>query len=210
MLLLKANNLSYDYVHIDLKTNEQLTNPELLAINPNKRIPAIEDSGYTLYESTAILKYIVNKYRLPEHWYPKDLNKQGRVDEALAWFPQNLRCGAYFVTTVQPRKFGTVTPEAILESTQTTLKKSVEVLESYFLKNTKFVAGDEISIADLLFVSEVSQYLKMGYNLCEGRPMMTQWMDNVKTYLSPHYDELYKHEYQTIEAKTFFAEMKYF
>lgn len=48
--------------------------------------------------STAILKYIFNKFNLPDHWYPKDLQRQGRVDEALAWFPQNLRCGAYFLT----------------------------------------------------------------------------------------------------------------
>lgn len=48
--------------------------------------------------STAILKYIHSKFNLPDHWYPKDLCKQGRVDEALAWFPQNLRCGAYFLT----------------------------------------------------------------------------------------------------------------
>ena len=131
MLLLAHNNISHEYVRISLKEGkilpshtpyfyfdligEQHTNPELLAINPNKRIPAIEDGGFTLFErsvniymlcningsppnSVAILKYIHNKYSLPDHWYPRDLKKQARVDEALSWFPQNIRCGAYYLT----------------------------------------------------------------------------------------------------------------
>ena len=109
-----------------------------------------------------------------------------------------------------PRKSGKCTPEAILEHSQTTIKKSVMVVEDYFLKSTKFVAGDEISIADLLYASEVTQYLKMGVNLAEGRPKMTQWLSDVKEALQPHYDEIYKEEYRTIEAKIFFAEMKYY
>lgn len=48
--------------------------------------------------SIAILRYIQNKYNLHDHWYPKDVYKRGQVDEALAWFPGNLRCSAFFFT----------------------------------------------------------------------------------------------------------------
>ena len=89
------------------------------------------------------------------------------------------------------------------------MKKSIQVVEDYYLMNTKFVAGDEISIADLLYIAEVTQYLKMGVNLAEGRPKVTQWLSDVKEALQPYYDEIYKEEYRTVEAKTFFTEMKY-
>ena len=89
------------------------------------------------------------------------------------------------------------------------MKKSIQVVEDYYLMNTKFVAGDEVSIADLLYIAEVTQYLKMGVNLAEGLPKVTQWLSDVKEALQPYYDEIYKEEYRTVEAKTFFTEMKY-
>ena len=109
-----------------------------------------------------------------------------------------------------PRKTGQPTSEDVLKLTQTTLKKSVDIVESYFLKNRKFVAGDEISIADLLFFGEVTQYWKMGKNLCEGKSAMTQWIEDCKTFLGAHFDEIYKGVYKTIESKVFFTEMEYY
>ena len=44
--------------------------------------------------SSAIMKYVVKKYDLPDHWYPKDYQKQAKVDEYLSWHAANLRIGA--------------------------------------------------------------------------------------------------------------------
>ena len=45
--------------------------------------------------SCAILRYLCNKYSLEDHWYPKDIQARSKVEEALDWFPGNLRCGAF-------------------------------------------------------------------------------------------------------------------
>lgn len=111
---------------------------------------------------------------------------------------------------VKPRMTGQPSPEDILKDTQITLRKSVGIVETYFLKNRKFVAGDEISIADLAFFGEVTNYWKMGKNLCEGNPAMTQWIEDCKTELGPSFDELYKEQFEMIEKKVFFAEMDYY
>lgn len=111
---------------------------------------------------------------------------------------------------MRPAKTGQPTPEALLEDAQTTLKRSVDTVENYFLKTTKFVAGDEITIADLMFSTEVDRYKIMGIDLCEGRPRMTQWLGNVRGYFSPHYDEVNEDARKLMEAKTLFTEMKYF
>ena len=44
--------------------------------------------------SSAILRYLVTRYKLPDHWYPADTVKRARVDEYLGWHSSNLRVGA--------------------------------------------------------------------------------------------------------------------
>ena len=45
--------------------------------------------------SVAIIRYLATKFGV-DHWYPKDLQVRARIDEALAWFPGNLRSGLFF------------------------------------------------------------------------------------------------------------------
>ena len=109
-----------------------------------------------------------------------------------------------------PRRTGQKTPEAILKYSQEKLKKSVGIVENYYLKNQKFVAGDEISIADLAFFGEITNYWKMGKNLCEGNQSMTQWIEDCKAVFGTHFDEIYKEQFEMIEKKVFFTEMEYY
>ena len=53
--------------------------------------------------SPAILKYIINKYKLPDHWYPSDIRRQAKVDEYLSWHAFNLRRGAGIMLAVKVR-----------------------------------------------------------------------------------------------------------
>ena len=58
--------------------------------------------GPSFHHSCAILRYLAQKHNVADHWYPKDLQARTRVDEALAWFPGNLRCGAFFHSVSSP------------------------------------------------------------------------------------------------------------
>ena len=109
-----------------------------------------------------------------------------------------------------PKRTGEKTADAILKHTQVTLKKSVGVVENYFLKNRKFVAGDEISIADLVFFGEISNYWKMGKNLCEGNSSLSQWIEDCKEVFGSCFDDIYKEQFEMIEKKVFFTEMEHY
>ena len=85
---------------------ENRSNEEFLEVCPTRTVPAIDDDGFRLFDryqrntslpfsnlamiqcfcSAAIMKYLVSKYNLPDHWYPgADLKRQAKVDEYLHW-----------------------------------------------------------------------------------------------------------------------------
>jgi glutathione S-transferase len=68
---------------IDLGRGDQLT-PQYVALNPNKKMPTLEDDGFVLWESNAILFYMAAK-RLDGGLWPSDLRSQAEVLRWLAW-----------------------------------------------------------------------------------------------------------------------------
>ena len=53
-------------------------------------------------------------------------------------------------------------------------KKSKDMIENYFLKDKKFIGGDEISIADLQAVCEFTQFWMVHIDPGEGYPRIAQ------------------------------------
>src|SRR6478672_4694149 len=75
-----AKELGLPYEHIPVEIGEAGAHkPEYLAINPNGRLPAIDDDGLVLWESLAITLYLAKKHSAGR-LYPAD-----RHDEARTW-----------------------------------------------------------------------------------------------------------------------------
>ena len=104
---------------------------------------------------------------------------------------------------IHPKRTGKPPDESLVKNATEAMKKSLEVIENYFLKNKKFIGGDNMSIADLLFVCEVTQYWVAQTNLCEGRPNMTRWLADCKKVLGPHFDELHSRVYEIRDSKAY-------
>src|SRR5215472_15682581 len=74
-----AEELGLRYEHIETTFTGGTGTPEYLKINPNGRIPAIDDDGFTLWESMAINLYLAKKHG-SGRLYPTRFE-----DEARAW-----------------------------------------------------------------------------------------------------------------------------
>ena len=59
-LFLEESGLPYELVPVDTRKGEQFK-PEFLKINPNAKVPAIDDDGVYVFDSNAILLYLAEK-----------------------------------------------------------------------------------------------------------------------------------------------------
>ena len=141
-----VGELGLQYEHLDYLPRSPATRtPEYLALNPNGRVPTIDDDGFVLSESMAINLYLAKRHgRL----YPTDPK-----NEALAWqwsFWETDRLDRQ-LTTYANNAF--VLPEAqrnadAAKGAWEEIAAALDVLE-IALGRSRWLAGDEFSIADL-------------------------------------------------------------
>jgi glutathione S-transferase len=75
--------LEYKGIPFDLRllsfSAGDLKRPEYAAINPRRKVPAIVDDGFALYESAAILEYLDECYDEPPLLFPGDLRQRALI-----------------------------------------------------------------------------------------------------------------------------------
>src|SRR5512139_2520934 len=75
--------IPHENVHVHFtKTRES---PELMEVNPNARIPAIDDNGFRLYESMAINLFLVKKYGAGKDFALKTVEEEGLATQWSFW-----------------------------------------------------------------------------------------------------------------------------
>ena len=99
------------------------------------------------------------------------------------------------VQVIGPRMLGMELNEEKIQETTAILRRSESKLENYFLKDTKFINSNEISIADLQAICEFTQYWSAGMDLVQEKPRLSQWMEDCKRELQPHFDKAHEMVY---------------
>ncbi|XP_046990634.1 glutathione S-transferase 1-like [Schistocerca americana] len=124
---------------VDLKRTYPLRGeckkPEYIKMNPMHQIPTINDGGFFLSESHAIVTYLADKYAKNENLYPKDILKRSIVHERL------------FFDVAFYSKLITFVKKEPSDELRDNLVDGLETLER-FLTTNKFLAGDNLTIAD--------------------------------------------------------------
>ena len=62
---------------------------EYLALNPNGLVPTIDEDGFVLYESNAIVRYLAGRYSRGTLW-PEDLRRRADADRWMEWLSTSL------------------------------------------------------------------------------------------------------------------------
>jgi len=152
-IMLEEVSLPYQVVPIDISKSEQFE-PAYLAINPNNKIPAIvdDDTGQSFFESGAILLYLAEK---SGQLFPKNANDKWQVMQWLMWqmAGQGPMLGqAHHFLHFNPGKSEYAEERYLLEA-----QRLYSVLDKQ-LEGKRFVAIDELTIADIAIWPWVSRY----------------------------------------------------
>jgi glutathione S-transferase len=139
-------NSPVEYVHIDLGKGEHKT-PQFLAINPNGKVPVLQEGEKTVWESNAIMAYLAE--RAGSDLWPRD-DRQMDVLRWLSWDSQHFTRHAgmlYFQHLVRPYLgLGDLDAGAVAEA-EASFKIYANVLNDH-LRGRKFLVADRLSVAD--------------------------------------------------------------
>jgi glutathione S-transferase len=101
LMFVAERGLEIDLKTVDLFTGEHL-GEGFSALNPSRLVPVLEDDGFVLTESSAILKYLADKSGSP--LYPTALQARARVNERMDWINTQL-CRDLAYGAVYPQIF---------------------------------------------------------------------------------------------------------
>jgi glutathione S-transferase len=149
---------------LNFSTGDHMT-PEFATLNPNKLMPVLEDDGFVLWESNAILQYLAAKKPERGLW-PSDVRRQAEVLRWMSWEGAHWApnaCGILINENLLKRLFGGGDPNpAEVARGENEFHRFGEVLDGC-LKGRKWLTGNDLTIADYsvgawMTVSQLAQY----------------------------------------------------
>lgn len=144
---LEEIGLSYERIDAGMQFGVVSTS-EYRALNPNSRVPTIEEDGFTLFESNAIVRYLCAKYSMGT-LCPEDLRARADTDRWMDWATAHVHP---VMTPVFSNLIRTPADKrdqlAVAQNTAAT-NKSMEVLDWGLTKNP-YLGGKSLTMGDIV------------------------------------------------------------
>jgi glutathione S-transferase len=151
---------------------------EYLAMNPNGLVPVIEDGGFVLYESNAIVRYLCARERAAALW-PEDLRRRADIDRWMDWqattFTPATRDAFWHLLRVPEPQRDT----AAVEASRVKSEKCAAILEAHLASHT-YVCGESFTAADIVVGTAAHRWLNMPLPRT-ARPHMERWYELLKS-----------------------------
>ena len=181
-VLWMAGELGLKYEHLDwLPRAPETRTPGFRALNPNARVPVIDDDGFVLSESMAINLYLAKKHRSP--LYPAEAQDEARALQWSLWETDRLdRQIVEFARHTSALPAAERKPE-LAEKAFKEVAPALDVLE-IALGKSPWLAGPAFTVADLNVAGALYRALtidlapwpkvKAWLNACWERPAAKQ------------------------------------
>ena len=150
--------LAYERIDVGGKFGGNDT-PEYLAKNPTGLVPTIEEDGFVLPESNAIVRYLAAREAAGTLW-PDDLRERAQADRWMEWqsttFTPAQRDAFWQLVRTAPEKRDMAAAEASIAKTE----KCMATLDAQ-LASRPFLTGERFTPADIVVGCGVHRWLHM-------------------------------------------------
>lgn len=167
-----AMELGIDYEHIPVEIGSHgAQQPEFLKINPNGRLPAIDDDGFVLFESLAITMYLAKKHS-NGRLYPGTLEGEARTWQWSLWAVNEVDRGVNIWSLHAIR----LPPE---ERDAGKRAEALQVIEKPFrvldaaVSREPYLIGSDFTVADLNVAAVISRAVEMDLSAV---PHLKAWL----------------------------------
>lgn len=171
-LMLSLLGLPSEFVLVDLKQGAHKAADFIATINPFGQVPAIDDNGVLLADSTAILVYLASTYGNGQ-WLPSDPVGQARVQRWLSAAAGQLHGGP--ATARLALVFGADVDTAAAITRSHALLKLMDAQ----LSQSRFLASELPTIADVAFYTYVAHAPEGNVSLADY-PHVRAWLASIE------------------------------
>jgi glutathione S-transferase len=147
------------------------------ALNPNRRIPTLQDGEVVLWESNVIVRYLAAKFGAGRLW-PNDPAVRGAADQWMDWQQTTLlpdmRTVFWGLVRTVPEKRDRSGIDAAVDN----LKEIWSRLDAH-LKERPFVAGDHLTMGDIPVGTLCYRYHALGIDRAP-LPHLEAWYEKLQ------------------------------
>lgn len=175
--LLEELGVKYHLIEVDLTRHMQKTS-EYLAINPNGKVPTLLHNGNIVYESVAILLYLLDQH--PESGLsPLTTSPQrGRYYQSLVWMSNTLQEAANRWAHPEQYCDNKAGQDSLKAKASQELERCWHVIEKDLNEEGPWVLGDTLSGADFhLFM--IAYWSRRYENRAQDYPKLQQLLKNL-------------------------------
>jgi glutathione S-transferase len=143
--------LEYDYIQISIRDGQNRTE-EFLKLHPAGKVPVMDDDGFVLFESGAIIKYLAAKNN--SSLFPDEPQKQALINQWMEFVAIHVNgaMGKVLFNRVFAPFAKVAVDERSLEDGVKFLGKFLPVVDNQLANNT-YLAGNELSLADMTLLA---------------------------------------------------------
>ena len=152
--------------------------PEYRAMNPNGRVPVIEDEGLVLWESNAIVRYLLARHAPDSAWYPADPRARATADKWMDWTSSSF-AGPF--RTVFWGVLRTPAEKQDWAAINAAIKECDELLNmaDHALISQPYLSGNDIGMGDIPLGSFIYAWFEMPIERAP-QPHLQAWYERLK------------------------------